>query len=76
MKESIFQKIQGLVKQHTIAEVVLVLLSGAGLGFLLWRMSIDSVTFNSYLFFNILSVLARFLPGFFNQEVQYFLLQD
>ncbi len=59
MKESIFQNIQGLVKQHSIAEVVPVLLSGAGLGFLLWRLSIDSVTFNSYLFFNNLSVHNR-----------------
>jgi len=59
MKEPINRKIQGLTRRHSIAEVVCVLLSGAGLGFLLWRLSVDDVTFNSYLFFNNLSVHNR-----------------
>jgi len=59
VKDPIRRKIQELLRAHSVAEVVLVLLSGLGLGFLAWRLSVDEVTFNSYLFFNNLSLQNR-----------------
>jgi uncharacterized membrane protein len=61
VKERDKPNIQLLLKRHSVAEIVLVLLSGLGLGFLLWRLSVDEVTFNSYLFFNNLSVQDRWM---------------
>ena len=59
VKAPIGRRIRQRLKRRSIAEVVLVLLSGLGLGFFLWRLSVDEVTFNSYLFFNNLSVQYR-----------------
>ena len=59
MNEPVNRSIQLLLKRHSIAEIVLILLSGLGFGFLLWRLSVDEVTFNSYLFINNLSIEDR-----------------
>jgi uncharacterized membrane protein len=59
VNEPFNRNIKLLLKRHSTAEIVLILLSGLGLGFLLWRLSVDQITFNSYLFFNNLSVQNR-----------------